>query len=339
MKNKGIDTAKLGLFVLAGLSFIVLLLYMIGVNRNSFGSSFTLKAHLTNVNGLVPGNNVRYKGIDVGTVKHLDIENDSMITVTMVIDRKVKPFIRKNALVSVGTDGLMGNKLININSQAGASPAVEKNDVLASIRPVETDEMLRTLNTTNENIARITENLYEISVKLNSSNSLWTILSDSVIATDLKVAVSEFRRAGTNTAELTYTARGIADSLRQGNGVAYELFADSTLAGTLKNSVNQLDVAMSNSAAVTAQLKATVDEMKSGQGTAGLLLTDSAFRANLFRSSANIQQGTDRFNENMEALKKNFLFRRYFRKLEKKRSREQKEALQKGPLHAKDQSR
>src|SRR5690606_37847668 len=176
MKSKKVDNTKVGLLVLAGLIFLVLTLYMIGKNRNILGSTFTIKAVLTNVNGLVPGNNIRFKGIDVGTVKSIHVANDTAILVTMTIDKGMKPYIKKNALASIGTDGLMGNKLININSVSAPGKSIDQDDTIQSIQPIETDEMLRTLNTTNNTIQKITTNLYEITVKLNRSESLWTLL-------------------------------------------------------------------------------------------------------------------------------------------------------------------
>ena len=145
MKTKSVDNAKLGAFVLAGIIFLIFTLYMIGKNRNLLGSTFTVKAEVNNVNGLVPGNNVRFKGIDVGTVKSIDIANDTLIYVTMTIDESMKPYIKQNALASIGTDGLMGNKLMNINSQPGPALSVEEGSIIQSRKPIETDEMLRTL--------------------------------------------------------------------------------------------------------------------------------------------------------------------------------------------------
>jgi phospholipid/cholesterol/gamma-HCH transport system substrate-binding protein len=203
MKTKTIDNTKLGLFVLAGVLFLIVTLYMIGKNRNLFGSTFTMKAVLSNVNGLVAGNNVRFKGIDVGTVKSITLLNDSSIYVTLTIDNAMKPYIKQNAMASVGTDGLMGNKLVNINSVPGKSPTVEEGSVIQSLKPIETDEMLRTLSTTNENLERISHNLREVTVKLNTSSSLWNLLSDTVITYDLRNGVKDFRRAGSNLADLT----------------------------------------------------------------------------------------------------------------------------------------
>jgi phospholipid/cholesterol/gamma-HCH transport system substrate-binding protein len=116
MKKKGIENIKVGTLVIAGLLFLIFTLYMIGKNRNLLGKTFVITAVVHNVNGLMPGNNVRFKGIDVGTVKSIEITNDTLINVIMIIDDKMQPFIKKNAIASIGTDGLMGNKLVNINS-------------------------------------------------------------------------------------------------------------------------------------------------------------------------------------------------------------------------------
>ncbi|HEY9009358.1 MAG TPA: MlaD family protein [Ohtaekwangia sp.] len=318
MKAKGVDNAKVGMMVLAGLAFLILTLYMIGKNRNLLGSSFTIQAVLTNVNGLVPGNNVRFKGIDVGTVKSIHVQSDSAVLVTMTIDETMKPYIRKNAVASIGTDGLMGNKLININSQNIPAPLIETDDILQSRKPVETDEMLRTLNTTNNNIERISHNLYEITEKLNSSESLWTLLSDTSITKDLKRAVMDFKTAGGNTAVMTAGARDLVIKLQHGNGLANTLFTDTTLSNRLAQSLAQIEQASHQTSAMMGDLKLVVDQMQQGEGTAGLLLKDTLLRQSLFRSAVNIEQGTNRFNQNMEALKTNFLFRKYFRKQEKK---------------------
>ena len=324
MKTKAIDNAKVGLFVIAGVLFLIVMLYMIGRNRNLLGATFTLKAVVSNVNGLVPGNNVRFKGIDVGTVKSITIVNDTAIYVSMVIDDKMKPYIKKNAIASIGTDGVMGNKLININSQVGQSEMVVAGDVLYSQKPVETDEMLRTLNTTNENIEKITDNLVEISIRLNRNNSLWTLLSDTVIATDFKQAIASLKNTASNSAEITRSGRDLARTLEQGNGLVHALFTDTTLSRQLANSLQQIEHASNQTSLIALDLKKIADEMKTGDGAAGLLLADSAFKESLLKSAVNIEQGTDGFNQNMEALKSNFLFRRYFKKLEKEKNPEKR---------------
>ena len=90
MAKHGINNVKLGAFALAGLLFLVLLLYMIGKNRSLFGATYILKVRFENVQGLVPGNNVRFSGIEAGTVKRIKILNDTTIEVTMAIDQRCR---------------------------------------------------------------------------------------------------------------------------------------------------------------------------------------------------------------------------------------------------------
>lgn len=317
MKTKKVDNVKLGVFVLAGVLFMIVTLYTIGKNRNLLGATFTIKAVVNNVNGLVPGNNVRFKGIDVGTVKAITVFDDTLIYVTMTLDEKMKPYIKQNALASIGTDGLMGNKLMNISSQPGTALPVAEGSIIKSRVPIETDEMLRTLNTTNNNMEKISNNIREITVKLNNSNSLWNLLSDTVITQDLKFAVKDFRKAGSNTADLTRNAKNLVSRFDSGEGLVGTLFTDTTLSEKLNYSLVKIQQASEQTSDMIENLDSVISKFKKGEGTAALLFADTALRNKLIRSGLNIEQGTFRFSENMEALQSNFLFRPYFKKQEK----------------------
>ena len=323
MMTKKIHNVQLGLFVLAGIAFLVLTLYMMSKNRNLLGSTFIVKAVVSNVNGLVPGNNVRFKGIDVGTVKSIEIANDTVILVNMVIDSKMRPFIKQNATVDRHR-WLDGNRLININSTPGFSEPVIDGSILPSVKPIETDEMLRTLNTTNSNIERITDNLKQITTKLNNSNSLWNLLSDTVITEDLKETIVGFREAGANTAKLTGNAQGLVARLEHGHGLIPSLFTDTTMVYQVATSLATIKHAADETAGMMVDLNNVVENMKNGDGTAGLLLKDTLLRNSLYNSIVNVEEGTARFNENMEAMRSNFLFRKHFKKLEKEKKKEMK---------------
>src|SRR6187401_796117 len=155
MEKETSHNIKLGIFIVAGILVLIVGLYLIGENRNMFGHTFKLYANFQDVKGLQTGNNVRYAGIDVGTVKKIEILADTMVRVELSLEERLKKLIRKNSMTSIGTDGLMGNTLLNIAPGTSASPLVNDGDELASIHPVNTDEMLRTLDFTNENIATI----------------------------------------------------------------------------------------------------------------------------------------------------------------------------------------
>ncbi len=322
--TKTINNAKLGLFVFAGFVFLIFSLYMIGRNRNLFGSTFTITVRFNNINGLVPGNNVRYSGIDIGTVERITLVNDTSVLVTLVIDKSAEGHIRSNAVATIGTDGLMGNKLVSIKSQPGDAPIVGDGDEIMSRKPIETDEMLQTLNTTNENIAVITHNLKEITAKLNSRNSFWNFLSDTLIVQDLKVAVGSLRKAGQNTEQFTGNAARMVRKMEAGEGLANTLFTDTTLAQQLTRSLNEIQLASKDLSLASAQLKESMDKAGRGEGTLGVLLSDTASANNLRKTLRNVEQGTNRFNENMEAMKHNWLFKGYFKDQEKQKKKEEK---------------
>ncbi|ELR70145.1 Mammalian cell entry related domain protein [Fulvivirga imtechensis AK7] len=325
MKTKPIDNVKLGLFVLAGLVFLIFSLYMIGRNRNIFGSTFTVEASFLDVKGLTPGNNVRFAGIDVGTVRKIIIENDTSILVTMVIDKKARPYIKKNSIAAIGTDGLMGNQLVNISSIPGDAPPIEEGARIRSLKPVETDEMLRTLNTTNENIAIITTDLRKITKKINNSNSLWQLLSDTLIASDLKQAAVNIRRAGQSATIAGNEIADLARQMRKGEGLAGALIADTALVTRLRESLDEIHQASLGAAEATNDLQELFQKVKEGEGAAGALISDTLLVHKLNQSLENIEEGTSRFNENMEAMRHNFLFRGYFKKLEKQEKANKKE--------------
>lgn len=177
--------------VLVGALALVTALYLIGDKRNRFGDTFELKTRFRNVNGLGEGNNVRFSGIDVGTVRSIEIINDTSVLVTMVLEEDVRKFIRQNAQASISTDGMMGNKLVNIESMGGNAPLVTDGFLLPSIDPLNMDETTRTLSETNNNVQEITANLKHMTYKLDSS-AFWQVLSDTAVSKDLKSGVHSF---------------------------------------------------------------------------------------------------------------------------------------------------
>jgi phospholipid/cholesterol/gamma-HCH transport system substrate-binding protein len=308
---------RVGAFVLVGTVLLIFSLYLIGAKQNLFGSTFELKSQFKNVNGLMPGNNVRFTGIDVGTVKSVEIINDSTVDVTMIIEDKVQAFIKKNSTAMVGTDGLMGNKLINILTSNEASESVEDGDFLASKSPLGTDDMMRTLNITNENVKDITVDLKKIVHRLNSPNTLWSILMDTIVAENVKQAIVNIKVTGERTAIITGDLSRIVKHIKNGKGSIGALIADTSFAVKLNQSIVNIKLITDSLALVTGDMHYITSKVKKGEGGIGTVLMDTTFVNNLNESMKNIKSGTENFDENMEALKHNILLRNYFKKKEK----------------------
>lgn len=312
---------RVGFFVLAGTCLLILALYLIGSKQNLFGSTFKLKAQFHNVNGLMPGNNVRFTGIDIGTVESVKIINDSTVDVVMVIEDKVQVFIKKNATAVIGTDGLMGNKLININSSSEDAASVEDGDILKTEKPMDTNAMMKTLSITNENVKEITIQIKSIVEKLNKENTLWSILMDTAVADNVKQAIVNIKITGERTAVITGDLSRIVKHVNEGKGTIGALLTDTTLSKNLHQSIVNIKLISDSLALVTGDLRHITSTVKRGKGAIGTILMDTTFVTNLNKSMENIQSGTKGFDENMEALKHNILLRNYFKKKEKEKKK------------------
>jgi phospholipid/cholesterol/gamma-HCH transport system substrate-binding protein len=323
MARQIINNAKLGAFVLGGLLFLIILLYMIGRNRSLFGSTYLLKARFENVQGLIPGNNVRYAGIQAGTVKKIDILNDTTIEVSMIIETKMENIIRKDAITSIGTDGLVGNKVINIvPGRSNAAIAVE-GDLLATKKSLDTDEILSTLSNTNKDVAIIVTGLKTTVERINNSAALWTLLSDETIPVDIRNSATNIRLATTKASLMTNDLQEIIRDLKEGKGSAGILLKDTAFAYNINEAALKMRSVGIHADKLSIQLNTLVsgiqNDINKGKGPANSLLRDSSMVNKLNKSLDNIQKGTDGFNQNMEALKNSFLFRGYFRRQEKQK--------------------
>lgn len=315
------NTAKLGAMVLAGLIFLVMTLYIIGKNQNIFGSSITVVAVVEHVNGLVPGNEVRFQGMSVGTVKSVEMINDSTIHVTIYVLNSMRPYIRKNALTTINTDGLMGNKIIQIVPQPGEALPIEEGDTLYAQAGVDPDEIFKALGVTSAQIAKISENLYEITERIKNSEGVWRLLGDTTIGEELNLTLSAFKAAGNQATTLGKTANEMLHAWENGSGIIHRLFTDSTMSDSFLNTIQDAEKATAEANKTISEIKAMVEEVEEGQGTAGLILKDSATRESIQKSILMIEKGVEEFNTNMEAMRHNFLFRRYFKKLEKQQKK------------------
>lgn len=326
MANKPFNNIKLGVFVLLGLLFLILLLYMIGRNRNMFGSNFQLKARFENVQGLKAGNNVRFGGIEVGTVKRVIILDDTTMEVVMIVDQKMRSVIHKNAIVSIGTDGLVGNKVINIIAVKEVSPLVDDGDILLSRKQVDTDEMLRTLYKTNNEIALIAANLKVTIDQINHSSALWNILNDQNLPADIRQSGTNIRQATQHANDMVMILNNIALDLKNGKGSLGSLLTDTAFAGNLNIAILKIKAVGDEADSLSQQISKVVgglqQDINNGKGVVNALLKDSGMVTRLNKSLDNIQKGTDGFNQSMEALKHNILLRGYFRKQERKEKRE-----------------
>jgi len=166
MEKTASQKINLGLFVISGLLIFILAVYFIGDKQKMFGKTNHLETLFNNVNGLQLGNSVRYSGISVGTVRGIAMVNDTTIRVDMIIDKSIFSYIKKDAIATISSDGLVGNMIINIIPGKDNQPSVESGDEIRSLNRIRTDDMMNTLNVTNKKPEILSENLFKLTVQI-----------------------------------------------------------------------------------------------------------------------------------------------------------------------------
>jgi phospholipid/cholesterol/gamma-HCH transport system substrate-binding protein len=188
-------TWKLGMFVTIGLILFVGTIYFVGKQKNLFGSTFTLKSQFKTVTGLKIGNNVRFSGINVGTVSEIELLTDSAVVVKLVIKDEVRNFIKTDAKASIGSDGLMGDKVLTISPGTKSKSAVKDNATIASLKAIEIEDIMKSVKTTVDNATVITDQLAEFSYKINNGKgTLSKLLTDKQMGDKLNATMSNLQK-------------------------------------------------------------------------------------------------------------------------------------------------
>jgi len=174
---------RLGLFIAGGLALFLTAIFIIGKQKNLFNPVFRLSTTFYNINGLQVGNNIRFSGINVGTVDDIKIANDSTVRVGMLIKKDVQRFIKSDCEAAIGSEGIIGDRVLIISQGSTDASLVKDGQQLGSVEPVETDAIMASLQVSAGNAEIITEQLAEIMTKINSGNgTLGRLIQDSSIA-------------------------------------------------------------------------------------------------------------------------------------------------------------
>ena len=187
---------RLGMFVAGGLALFVLAIFIIGKQKNLFNPVYKLTTSFYNVSGLQVGNNIRFSGIVIGTVDNIAIINDSTVRVDMLIKQEVRRFIKSDSEVAIGSEGLIGDRLIIISQGSFDAPLAREGEQLESVEPVETDAIMSSLKVTAENAEVITQELAEIMTKINSgTGTLGRLIQDTTIAKNIDQTIINLKKS------------------------------------------------------------------------------------------------------------------------------------------------
>jgi len=284
--------AKLGLFVVIGFCIFAFGVFLIGRQQHLFNPIFRLSTTFYNIGGLQVGNNIRFSGINVGTVDNIKIINDSTVLVEMIIEKRNQQFIKTDCEASIGSEGIIGDKLLIISQGSSMSKTVIDGQFIASQEPLEIDAIIMNLNSTAKNAKLISQQLLQITTEINHGNgTLGRLIKDSMIAENINMTIENFRK----------TSKGLDDNI-----------------STMMMHVNRATENIMLSSDELAEIMRNINRQ---DGTFGKLIRDSVMADEIQQTIISLKESGKGITETMEAVNNSFLFRGYFRK---KAEREEK---------------
>ena len=193
MKTTSGQKIKIGVFVIAGLTVLVLAIFFIGNKKSLFSTTFNVHGRFKNVNGLQVGNNARFAGINVGVVEDIQIVNDTTVNVVLTLNESVKKFIKKDAKLSIGSDGLMGDKLVTIlPGGAETNEMVKNGDQLEGVNPFDVDKIIAKFTKIADNAGDLVQGLSTLVNKVNSGKgTIGRLLNNDQMAKNMESTVKQ----------------------------------------------------------------------------------------------------------------------------------------------------
>jgi phospholipid/cholesterol/gamma-HCH transport system substrate-binding protein len=318
METKEIqNNLTLGIFVIIGIVVFLTGVFFIGRENNVFSRTFTAFAVFKNVEGLNNGDAVWLSGVKIGTVKDVSIQQEGKVVVRLALKENQNKFIAKNATALIGSDGLVGNKIVIV--RPGKGIAIHESDTINTTSPTDTQELFNIAKDVGENTRSLTNDLSALVEKINKGQGVvGQLLSDEgPIARDIRETVSQFKSTGIQTAQASKELSAMMDKINNGDGLVNRLVTDTTLAVVFDETLENIKRVSANSAEMSKNLEQLIVKMNNKNNTVGLVLADTVFANKLKVTVDNAKSASLKLDENLEAMKHNFLLRHYFKKKEK----------------------
>lgn len=193
---------KTGIFVLAGIAVCLFFIFLIGSQQNLFSSTIKLHVNYKNVVGLREGAFVRFNGINAGVVDLIDIKDDTTVRVELSVQKAIHPFIKSDSRANISSDGLMGDKLIQILPGKQESPQIKEGGQLEAVNPMDMDKVMARVEKVSVRIETIIENVDTISGHLSGifskvnegKGTLGKLVNSEKLSNDIEQTISSAKK-------------------------------------------------------------------------------------------------------------------------------------------------
>ncbi|NMM47328.1 MlaD family protein [Marinigracilibium pacificum] len=309
------DKIKLGLFVFLAVTLLILGMYFVGARKNLFSSNIEIQACFKNVAGIQKGSAVQFVGINVGAVEKVKIIDDSTVCLVMSLNNEQAQFITKDAVAQIGSEGLMGNKMVSITPGSTGASRIEDGDELSSKEPVNVEDIMASVMQNSKNLEKFTGDLAKISQNLIKGRGLaGRLLTDTISEGRIESVISELELTVANLHNVSADANDISTQITEGKGMLGKLVYDKSMAEDVEQLMDSLNNASAKLNLTLQQLTEFTEKMNNGKGTLSLLVNDSTMAYNLDTTIINAKQRVIELEHTIDVVNESWLLNLFNKK-------------------------
>jgi phospholipid/cholesterol/gamma-HCH transport system substrate-binding protein len=242
---------RVGGFVLIALVVGIGMVYALGARARLFEARYTIHADFTEVGGLNEGATVRLAGVQIGRVKRVSLPSEpgAKVRVDLAIAKQFANRVRKNSVARIETQGLLGDRIVEVTVGTADAPATQDGDVIASRDPSDFGRIVSEGAETVKSVTALAESLRTTADTLRQSK----------LIEDASATLASTRRVTDRVARMV-------DEVEKGRGWAHTLIYEEPVALRRMNDV----------IATTQRL---LDRVDRGEGAVGVLTSDQSTAA------------------------------------------------------------
>jgi phospholipid/cholesterol/gamma-HCH transport system substrate-binding protein len=305
-----------GVFIIAGITLFALGIFLVGSRHEAFSRHVFLYTEFADLDGITKGSKVQVAGMDAGQVDKIDVPNspNGRFRVQMRVDERFHGLVRIDSVVTVDTEGVVGNTFLTIHTGSPDASIAQADSVLQSKPPVKMSDLLTNgLGIMNDADATLKQVRGKLNVALDGAN-------DAIgNANDLLVGLKEGRgpagmllrdeKMADHIRETMSNVQSATSNLKQASAGVSSIVADAQQ----RQLPQKLDDTMTQIRSASTQANATIEQVHQSLTQAlGPDANGVTAGQNISQALSNVNVATGNMAEDTEALKHNFFFKGFF---------------------------
>lgn len=308
-------TVIVGMFIALGLTILVAGVLTLGGQQKRFIRTVQITTVFDDVAGLKIGDNVWFSGVKIGTVRRIVFVGNSQVKADLSIEQKSIAYIRKDAVCQIGSDGLIGNRVVTISGGSPQVSPVEAGDRLKAQTAPGTEQLLDTLQVSNRKLLRVMNGLERVVNQVeHGQGTVGALLTDANLAGQVRTLVANLNTTTQNTSRLSGTLTTYSARLNTPGTLAHELVSDTVVFREVQSSVHDLRRAALSLITITDNASQLTNKLSTTDNAIGSLLNDPLLNKTMQNTLRQIESSSKKLDDDLEAAQHNILLRGFFRR-------------------------